>query len=146
MSHVCASRVGACVCAHVQAPEKAAKAIEQFTGFAMGHSPWEPAVLAKAKTLPAYKFWAAEGSSVPELQKVAIITLASVTGAGEAERCWKKLDWIHNKRRNRLKPERARKLVRLNTALALKRKALATAGEEEYWGWDNNNSSGSESE
>lgn len=121
----------------MQVPEKADKAIAQYADFILHSPPFDSITIAKAKAMPAHKWWAAYGSNVPELAFVAMIVLASVTGAGEAERCWKKLDWIHTKRRNRLTHERATKLLRLSSALQLQRRTLATAGEEEYWGWSN---------
>lgn len=134
-----------CPC-DLQEPEKAKKAFLQFTDFMLGTAPFDAATIAEAKDMPAHKWWALYGATVPELQRVAMIVLAAVSGAGEAERCWKAVDWIHCKRRNRLTAPRAKKLLRVYTSQQLAAKTLASAGEEQYWAWHKSDSEGGEDE
>jgi len=43
------------------------------------------------------------GAHVPDLQKVAVRVLSQVSSASACERNWSTFDFIHSKKRNRLK-------------------------------------------
>ena len=47
------------------------------------------AVLGKARTMTAYRFWDKYSGSSPEFSKVALHLSSKVCGSGEAERNWK---------------------------------------------------------
>lgn len=70
------------------------------------------------KTMP-WEWWNMYGGSVPELQKVAMRVLAQVASAGAAERNWSDFDFIHNKKRNRLGADKAKKLVKVFSNLRM---------------------------
>jgi hypothetical protein len=67
--------------------------------------------MSDADSMPAWQWWQMYGEGHPELQKVAMRVLAQVTSACSCERAWSTYDFIHNKRRNRLRQDRARDLV-----------------------------------
>jgi hypothetical protein len=67
--------------------------------------------LDDADSMPAWQWWQLYGGDHPELQLVAIRVLSQVTSACSCERAWSTYDFIHNKRRNRLRQDRARDLV-----------------------------------
>lgn len=68
--------------------------------------------------------------------QVAIAVLAQVSSASACERNWSTFNFIHNKLRNRLSPERAHELVYVFTNLRLLKKICASNYEEEYHIWD----------
>ena len=63
------------------------------------------------KHLSAPVWWREYGSQTFELQHVATRVLSMVASSGSCERNWSAYDFIHTKRRNRLKASRARDLV-----------------------------------
>eukprot|EP00955_Chlamydomonas_euryale_P007617 80757-Chlamydomonas_euryale.AAC.1 len=65
---------------------------------------------AQARVLPAWEWWLTYGGDAPELQKVALRVLSQVASAGACERNWSSYDFIHSRRRNRLKPRTAEDL------------------------------------
>ena len=65
---------------------------------------------------------------------MAITLLSQVSSACSCERNWSSYDFIHNRRRNRLTPARARDLVFVFTNGRLVRKMAV--GEEGFIGWD----------
>ena len=70
-----------------------------------------------------------------DAQYAAVRVLSQVSGVGASERNWKAHDWIHNKRRNRLLPERAEQLVKLHGNLLVIDRKLAPGVEGEFWPW-----------
>ena len=64
-----------------------------------------------ANQLPAWKWWQVYAKETPQLQRVAVRILSLGTSAGAAERAWSAMDFVQNKRRNRLLPERTSDLV-----------------------------------
>lgn len=64
-----------------------------------------------APQVPAHAWWGTYGHSAPELQGVAVKVLAQVPSASPCERNWSDFGYVHSKVRNRLKAERAEKLV-----------------------------------
>jgi hAT family C-terminal dimerisation region len=89
-----------------------------------------PEALEDVAELPAHQWWEQYGKGSKALQKVAVRVLAQVSSASACERNWSTYDYIHNKKRNKLKPSRARDLVyvftnqRLLDKLRLQRTAL----------------------
>lgn len=90
--------------------------------------------VADADSMPAHQWWDMYGGAHPELQKVAVKLLAQVSSACSCERNWSAYDFIHNRRRNRLTPSRARDLVYVFTNGRLVAK-IGTS-EEGFVGWD----------
>ncbi|KAF8065964.1 RNF32 [Scenedesmus sp. PABB004] len=90
---------------------------------------------AVAPITPAHQWWETYGQAWPEAQRVAVRVLSQVASASSCERAWSAYDFIHNKRRNRLTPQRARDLVYVftNTRLATK---ISAEGGEQFHGWD----------
>jgi hypothetical protein len=89
---------------------------------------------ADAAAMPAHQWWSIYGADHPQLQKLAITLLSQVSSACSCERNWSSYDFIHNRRRNRLTPARARDLVFVFTNGRLVRKMAV--GEEGFIGWD----------
>ena len=81
-----------------------------------------PMAIAAAKEMPAYAWWMSFGAHVPQLQQVAIRVLAQVTSASASERNWSTFEFIHSKKRNRLKCKRVRDVVFVHANLRLKDK------------------------
>lgn len=63
------------------------------------------------KHLSAPVWWREYGSQTFELQLIATRVLSVAASSGSCERNWSAYDFIHTKRRNRLKASRARDLV-----------------------------------
>jgi hypothetical protein len=90
---------------------------------------------ADASSCAAHQWWKTYGGEHPELQKLAQRLLSQVTSACSCERAWSAYDFIHNKRRNRLSPARARDLVFVFTNGRLVEK-MRYGGGASYVGWD----------
>ncbi len=71
--------------------------------------------------VPAWRWWT-HCDGAPELQCVA-----QPTASSPCERSWSAFDFIHNKRRNRLKPARVKKLVFVFSKMQLLRCGLRRA-------------------
>ncbi len=83
------------------------KAIQQHSTYRAGHGLFSRAVVhAAVKDMPAFRWWLAFGAHVPELQKVAVRVLSQVTSASASERNWSTFEFIHTKKRNRMKCQR----------------------------------------
>ena len=83
---------------------------------------------------------------MPELQRVAVIVLSMSCSSSATERNWKKFDWIHSKRRNRLTWDHVNKLVKLNDCDLEYLRTAAPGTEEEYWPWAKDGELGGEEE
>lgn len=66
----------------------------------------EELVIMAATQMTGLQFWQTYRAFAPELAKVARLVLGTTTTTCAAERNWSDYDFIHNKRRNRLTPER----------------------------------------
>lgn len=93
------------------------------------------AAKSDASRWPAHQWWEVYGVGHPQLQQLAMRVLSQVTSACACERNWSTYDFIHNKKRNRLAPRRARDLVFAFTNMRLVEKMQSPAGEE-FVGWD----------
>ena len=80
------------------------------------------ATLELAQHIPAHEWWQQWGRGVPVLAWVAKRALAQTTAASCSEQAWSEYDYIHSRRRNRLNPDRASKLVRGHCLARLVRK------------------------
>ena len=69
------------------------------------------------KEMPAVTWWRTLGSSTPELQKLAVRALSKCPSTSPCETNWSAYDYVVNKKRNKLKIEKANKLVYLNANL-----------------------------
>mgnify|MGYP001807169213 CR=1 FL=1 len=76
------------------------------------------------------------GSHAPELTQLARRLLSQPACASSCERCWSAYDFIHNKRRNRLTAERARKLVDVFTNRKLAYKFAQGQAAESFLPWE----------
>lgn len=59
-----------------------------------------------------------------------------VTSACACERNWSTYGYIHNKKRNRLDPTRAEKLVSVFSNLRFLRRIQRVGFEEQVWSWE----------
>lgn len=64
-----------------------------------------------AVCMEPYKWWQMYGSSTPALMQAAIKILSQTPTSSPCERNWSAYEWIHSKKRNKLVPARAEKLV-----------------------------------
>ncbi len=76
------------------------------------------------------------GSKCPELQSVAQKVLSQISCASVCERNWSTYDFIHNKKRNRLQPDRANDLVEVFSNLRLISKVNNIEYEVQMVAWD----------
>jgi len=63
--------------------------------------------------------------------------LSQISYASVCERNWSTYDFIHNKKRNRLRPDRANDLVEVFSNLRLINKVNNIEYEEQMVAWDN---------
>jgi hypothetical protein len=77
------------------------------------------------------------GSKCLELQSVAQKVLSQISCAFACEINWNTYDFIHNKKRNRLRPDRANDLVEVFSNLRLISKVNNIEYEEQMVAWDN---------
>lgn len=113
-----------------------AEVLKQHTDYRQGLGVFgRPMAKAAAKTTPAYKWWLSYGGGAPLLQQVAVKVLGQVTSACACERNWSTFDFVHNKRRNKLKASRASDLVYVFSNLRLLDKATAVDFEEPMPEW-----------
>ncbi|XP_054816627.1 uncharacterized protein LOC129316304 [Prosopis cineraria] len=76
-----------------------------------------------AQKLDPYEWWSFYGSSVPELQNLAMRILSQTSSSSSCERNWSLFERIHTKRRNRLEHQRLNDLVFTNYNLRLKNRS-----------------------
>jgi hAT family C-terminal dimerisation region len=78
--------------------------------------------IKEAKHSIGWQWWYQYGTSAPKLRGLAMKILSQVTSSSSCERNWSTYDFIHSKKRNRLAPSKAEKLVYVFTNLRLSRK------------------------
>lgn len=100
-------------------------------GFAFSTS----AAARDSANTPAHQWWDMYGKRCPELQGIAMRVLSQPVSACSCERNWSTYDFIHNKRRNRLTPARARDLVYVFSNGRLAEKMLSGSAEEAFLEW-----------
>jgi hypothetical protein len=76
------------------------------------------------------------GSECPELQSVVQKVLSQISCTSVCKRNWSTYDFIHNKKRNRLPPDRANDLVEVFSNLRLISKVNNIEYEEQMVAWD----------
>ncbi len=76
------------------------------------------------------------GSECPELQSVAQKVLSQISRASVCERNWSTYNFIHNKKRNRLRPNMANDLVEVFSNLRLISKVNNIKYEKQMVAWD----------
>jgi hypothetical protein len=116
-------------------PEEEQQAARQsYQSFRAGEGKFgSDEALEDAPCTPAHLWWDLFGTEHPALRKVAVLILSQVSSACSCERAWSAYDFIHNKRRNRLSPARARDVVYVFTNGRLVEKM---DGEETFVGWE----------
>lgn len=92
-------------------------------------------VMDAAKNMPAYLWWDQNGATVPQLQTMARLVLAQPASASIIERINSEFEFIKDRRRNRLKHERANKLVSLFHNLRLMKRMREPRYVEATVGW-----------
>jgi hypothetical protein len=98
-----------------------------------------------AKTMPAHRWWLSFGAHVPELQKVAVRVLAQVASASACERNWSTFDFIHTKKRNRLRSTKVRDVVYVHCNLRLTEKLENVNRVMDTVQWDKDNDDATDS-
>lgn len=96
----------------------------------------EGAAVQDAATMPAHQWWDMYGSGCKELKQVAVAVLSQVSAAVSCERNWSTYDYIHNKKRNKLAPARARDLVYVFSNQRLLQRLNSGTHQEEFVPWD----------
>jgi hypothetical protein len=77
------------------------------------------------------------GSKCPKLQSMAQKVLNQISCASMCEKNWSTYDFIHNKKRNRLQPDKANDLVEVFSNLRLISKVNNIEYEDQMVAWDN---------
>ncbi len=114
------------------------KAIEQLAKYRNSEGEFGPSfVKASAKKLLGWKWWVKFGSKCPKLQSVAQKVLSQISCASVCERNWNTYDFIHNKKHNRLRLDRANDLVEVFSNLRLISRVNNIEYEEQMVAWDN---------
>ena len=86
--------------------EQATKALSQWTSYINKECTFANAnTFEKAKAMPGATFWQMHGSTLPVLQRLAMLFWSQPVSV------WSTYGWIQSKLRSRLLPNRARKLV-----------------------------------
>ena len=128
-------------------PEDYVKATEQHKDYREGVGVWARKGAAElARSMSAHGFWLQCGGAAPELQKVALKVLSQPSSASSCERNWSTYKFIHCTSRNRLKPDRAEKLVFVHSNVRLLRKLTAVDYTEKFPIWPSSDSEGEEEE
>lgn len=88
-----------------------------------------------AVTTPGALWWRtwANDKEFKELRQLAVKVLSQTAASSAAERNWSQYDFIHSSSRNKLKPERAKKLVYVFSNLRLLREATFECPETIPW-------------
>lgn len=113
------------VCEKMLGPVDGQLAVNQYAAYASHKGMFGNAMArgAAADTeTPAYEWWALYGSSAPQLKHLAMKVLSQPASASASEQSWSEYDFVHSKRRNRLKVDVARQLVYVHSNLRLLRK------------------------
>ena len=117
------------------------KAIQQHSIYRAGQGLFaRPVAMAAAKEMPPFRWWMAFGAHVPELQTVAVRVLSQVASASSCERNWSTFDFIHTKKRNRLKCKRVRNIVFVHSNLRLADKLADLTYKQDTIDWDSTSS------
>ncbi|KXZ41022.1 hypothetical protein GPECTOR_962g228 [Gonium pectorale] len=115
-----------------------AKAEEELVLFKRKEGPWGGMQLASAQAnaskLPG-SAWHQMYSMDTLLQKIAVRVLAQPTSACACERNWSAYEFIHSTRRNKLDPERAKKLVYVFTNRRILNRVRKPGFREEVVPW-----------
>ena len=108
------------VCDKLLGPEEGALAVEQYNCYheRQGIFGMDMAVKSASRQEP-YAWWKCYGAGTPQLQSLAMKVLSQPSSASSAEQSWSEYDFVHNKRRNRLKSAVAAKLVFVHANLRL---------------------------
>lgn len=92
-------------------------------------------IMESAEKMPAYMWWDQNGSSLPELQKVARMVLAQPASASICERINSEFAFVKDKARNKLAHDKADKLVSLFHNLRMQGKFRKVDYAEPAVGW-----------
>ena len=80
--------------------EPATKALSQWTTYINKECTFANAnTFEKAKAMPGATFWQMHGSTLPDLQRLAMIVLSQPVSVGRVERVWSTYGWIQSKLR-----------------------------------------------
>lgn len=113
------------------------KVIDQYAKYANKQGIFAvAAVQRKAKDMSATQWWRQFGGTTPELRGLATKITAQVGASSASERNWSTYDFVHNKRRNRLHPDRANDLVYVHSGLRLWDRIADFDFEIERFEWD----------
>lgn len=91
--------------------------------------------IAAAKEMPSYCWWISFGAQTPELQTIAIKVLSQVISASACKRNWSTFNFIHTKKRNKLKCQRVRNIVSVHCNLRLLDSIEDIKNKEDYIDW-----------
>ena len=123
------------------------KAVQQHATYRAGQGLFSrPMAIAAANEMSAHSWWMTFGAHVPELQQVAIRVLAQVTSASSCERNWSTFEFIHTKKRNRMKCKTVRDIVFVHANLRLKDNLQNINYKEEIIEWKDQSSSEEDTE
>ena len=95
-----------------------------------------PAVMESAKNFSAWKWWTANGRSVPQLMKVAIKVLSQVVSSCSCERVNSEADYIKGLKANRMLHVNHTKIINIHHNLRLHHQVSDIKYSEKVHAWD----------
>jgi hypothetical protein len=108
------------VCNRLLGDVEGALAVEQYNLYQEGHGAFGTAMAkTSAARMDPASWWKSYGAATPQLQKLAMRVLSQPASAASSEQSWSEYDFIHSKKRNRLKGDVASKLVYVHSNLRL---------------------------
>jgi hypothetical protein len=108
------------VCHKMLGPEAGALAVEQYNLYQEGQGAYGTAMAkCSAQRMDPAAWWKSYGASTPQLQCLAMKVLSQPGSAASSEQSWSEYDFVHSKKRNRLKTAVASHLVYVHSNLRL---------------------------
>jgi hypothetical protein len=108
------------VCTTMLGEAAGSMAVEQFNLYQEGKGLFGSGMAQQSATRMApHSWWKSYGAATPQLQQLAMKLLSQPASAAAAEQSWSEYDFVHSKKRNRLKSSVASKLVYVHSNMRL---------------------------
>ena len=123
-------------------PEEYAKVVKEFMAFRNRDPPFHNMLEPDEQQLSAHAWWDFEGACGKLIAPIAKRILAQTVSSSSCERNWSSYSFVHNKSRNKLKPQRAADLVYVYS----NSKVVAASKEHDEKKWYEENMESEDSE
>ena len=108
------------VCTKMLGEDAGSMAVEQFNLYQEGKGLFGTGMAQQsAARMAPHSWWKSYGAATPQLQQLAMKILSQPASAAASEQSWSEYDFVHSKKRNRLKSQVASKLVYVHSNLRL---------------------------